>query len=485
MRKNVALTVILGLLSPVVIAQNIPLFTSDFTPEEFAARRAKVYDAIGKDAIALVQGASMPEGYTRFRQYNEFYYLCGVETPHAYLVMYGGQRRSVLYLPHRNDSRERFEGKQLNASDADEIQKLTGVDAVYGTDLLGEHLARVGWTNAAPPIYVPFQPSEGASMSRDLAVRVTGDQMGDPFDGRASRSGVLIGKIKERFPMFVVRDLSPILDDLRTIKSRAEIALIAKATRLSGLAMMEGMRSAEPGVFEYEIDAAAKYIFYRNGAQGEAYYSLIASGPNAPIGHYNANKRAMQTGEWLLFDFAPDVGYYMSDLTRMIPVGGSFTPSQRELYGFYLTCYKAILKAIKPNLTAADIYKEAVKEMDAAFQSTTFSKPLYKESCERFVDRFRQASERPPGSLGHWTGMATHDVGPRGTVYKPGMVFTIEPALVVREENINIRLEDLIVITEKGKDILSDFVPMEMDEIEKLMKEEGMVQRYPRDGGGR
>jgi Xaa-Pro aminopeptidase len=280
--------------------------------------------------------------------------------------------------------------------------------------------------------------------------------------------------------MFVVKDLTPILDELRSIKSPAEIAMISKATRLSGLAMIEAMRSAKPGVYEYEIDAAAKFLFYRNGAQGDAYYSLVASGPNAPIGHYHANKRAMQAGEWLLFDFAPDVGYYMSDLTRMIPVGGTFTPSQRELYSFYLVCYKAVLKAIRPNVTAADIYKDAVKEMDASLKRTTFSKPLYEEACKRFVERFRSASTNPPGSLGHWTGMATHDVGSRG-VYKPGMVFTIEPALVVREENINIRLEDLIVITEKGKDIVSDFVPMEMDEIEKVMKEEGILQRYPRD----
>lgn len=465
------------------MSQHAPYFTTDFPPEEFAGRRLRVAEAIGEQAVALVQGAAMPPGYTRFRQSNEFYYLCGVEVPHAYLLINGATKRTHLYLPHTNEGRERMEGPMLSAGRPDLVRTITGVDAVYGTDLLGEHLARLGWTGGATTVYTPFQPAEGASMSRDLAVRVTGDHMADPFDGRPSRVGMLIGKLQERFPMFGVKDLSPTLDELRTIKSERELALIRKATRLSGLAMMEGMRSTEPGVWEYEIDAAAKYIFYRNGAQGEAYYSLVASGPNSLIGHYNAGRRRMEAGDLLLFDFAPDVGYYMSDLTRMIPVGGSFTPGQRELYSFYLVCYTAILDAIGPGKTASDVFAKAVPVMEKELKARSFSKQLYADACSRFVEGFRRRSDRYGGSLGHWTGMATHDVGPRDPTYVPGMVFTIEPSLRVPEENINIRLEDLIIIIPSGREVVSAFVPMEMDEIESLMKEEGIVQRYPMDTG--
>ena len=470
-------------LTVVTVAQDIPLFTSDFPAEEFTQRRVRVYDAIGSNAVALAQGAPNAAGYTRFRQSNEFYYLCGLEVPHAYLLINGSQRQSTLFVPHRNEARERSEGKLLSAEDADEIKKFTGVDAVFGTDLLGEHLARMGWTGSVKEVYVAHQPAEGFAMSRDLAVRVMADHMADPFDGRPSREGVLIEKLKERFPMFSVKDLSPILDGLRSIKSPREIARMRKATRLSGLALIEGMRSTEPGIYEHELDGMAKYIYYRNGAQGEAYYSLIASGPNAMVGHYNAGKRKMRDGELLLFDFAPDVGYYMSDLTRMIPVSGTFNAWQRELYGFYLACYKSILGAIRPNLTGQQILQVAVKDMNKVLAQSKFSKPLYETACKTFVERFRMQSQNPRASLGHWTGMATHDVGEYGGVYKPGMVFTIEPALVVREEGINIRLEDLIVITETGCEVESRFVPMEMDAIEKTMKEEGMLQRYPRDAG--
>ena len=180
-------------------------------------------------------------------------------------------------------------------------------------------------------------------MSRDLATRAVADSSSDPWDGTASREGRLIEALRVRFPQFEVRDLTPALDRARLIKSAREIELIRKATRLSGLALMEAMRSTVPGISEYELDAVAKYVYYRNGAQGDAYYSLIASGPNAVFPHYNAGKRVMRDGELLLMDYAPDVGYYMSDVTRQWPVNGKFNGWQRELYGFYLECYKAIL----------------------------------------------------------------------------------------------------------------------------------------------
>ena len=181
-------------------------------------------------------------------------------------------------------------------------------------------------------------------------------------------------------------------------------------------------------------------------------------------------------------DFAPDVGYYMSDLTRMWPVNGKFSDSQRELYGFYLACYKAILKAIRPGLTAGAIKQTAVSEMERALDGVRFSKPIYENAARSFVENYKRGMNSPYTSLGHWVGMATHDVGPYGEPLRAGMVFTIEPALTVPEEKIYVRMEDLIVITDTGAEIVSDFVPMEIEAIEKLMREEGMLQRYPRDG---
>ena len=460
--------------------EGFSLFTTDFPPEEFAARRAAIYKAIGPDGLALLQGAPAPSGYTRFRQSNEFYYVTGIEVPHAYVLLDGATSRATLYLPHRNDRREMGEGKVLSAEDATEIQKLSGIDAVAGTDLLGQDLARVA-RSSGHVLFTPLSPAEGAAMSRDLAIRAVGDRAADPFDGTPSREGAMLQMLRARFPELELRDLTPTLDSLRLIKSAREIALIKRATRLSGLALMEAMRSAAPGQYEHELDAMAKFVFYRNGAQGEAYYSLIASGTNAWYPHYNAGKRQMRDGDFLLMDFAPDVGYYMSDVTRMMPVNGTFSPWQRELYGFYAAAYRTVLDAIHPGVTAQVIIQDAVTHMDGILAASKFSKPAYEAAARRFVGGYRAQAADPRASLGHWVGMATHDVGSDSGPLRAGMVFTIEPEMRVPEEKIYIRLEDLIVVTAAGKEIVSDFVPAEIDAVERLMKEEGMLQRYPKD----
>jgi Xaa-Pro aminopeptidase len=459
-------------------AQEAPLFTTDFPPEEFAQRRARVYDAIG-DSIAIVQGAPSPPGYSRFRQTNEFYYLCGIEMPNAYLLLDGRQRRASVYLPHRNERREHGEGKLLTAEDAELVKSLSGLDDVFGPDLLAEHVASFT-ARGGRVVHTPLIPAEGASMSRDLALRSVAEQGTDPWDGKASREGRFRELLQERFPALEVRDLAPVLDQLRLVKSPREIALIKKATRLASVALLEGMRSTEPGLYEHELDGMAKFVFYRHGAQGEAYYSLIASGPNAWYPHYNAGKRRMKDGELLLMDFAPDVGYYMSDVTRMWPVNGRFSPVQRELYGFYLACYRKILAAIRPGASAAGVVAEAAAGMDQIVASTRFSKPIYAAAARAFVKQYHESLQGYP-LIGHWVGMATHDVGGDAGAYRPGMVLTIEPQFRVPEEKIYIRLEDLIVITPTGIEVVSRDLPWEPDAIEKVMAETGILQRYPRD----
>jgi len=466
---------------PRLLAQvGYPLFSTDFPPEEFAKRRSAVYDAIGKNAVAILQGAPTPDGYTRFRQSNDFYYLSGVEVANAYLLLDPVERKTTIYLPHRNERRELGEGKVLSVEDLDEVKKASGLDAVFGPELLGEHLARILQRRAPLTVYTPLFPPEGGAESRDLALRRVAELGSDPWDGRPSRAGNFIRRLQDKFPNLAAADLSPILDDLRLIKSPREIQMIGRATKLSGLALLEGMRSTRPGQYERELDGLAKFVFYRNGAQGDAYYSLIASGQNAWWPHYNAGRRKMEDGDFLLMDYAPDVGYYMSDVTRMWPVNGTFAPWQRELYGFYLTCYEAILGAIRPGVDAATVMKDALKTMDRALATSKFSKDTYRKAAETFVKEYRDAAGKPDAALGHWVGMATHDDGPHSGPLKPGMVFTIEPALRVPEEKIYVRLEDLIVITDKGRDVLSDFVPRDIAGVEKVMKEEGLLERYPR-----
>ncbi len=481
MLRRVLLGLTCALALPLLAQEGFPLFTTDFPPEEFAARRAKVYEAIGADAFAVVQGAPSPAGYTRFRQSNDFYYLCGIEVPHAYLILDGASKKATLFLPDRNEGRERGEGKMLSAEDAEEVKKLSGVDAVASTEVLAEHIEGKYLRGGKRVLYTPLAPAELGSMSRDLALRFTADSASDPFDGRPSREGNFVRLVKERFPFFEIRDLTPTLDTLRLIKSERELAMIRKATKLAGLAILEGMRSTRPGQYEHELDGVGKFVFWRNGAQGDAYFSLIGSGKNAYWPHYNAGKRKMEDGDFLLFDYAPDYGYYMSDVTRMYPVNGKFSPWQRELYGFYLACYREILKAIRPGLTAQEVMQAAGKEMEKILATSKFSKETHRKGAEKFVADYNSAaSKEETAHLGHWVGMATHDDGPHKGPLKAGMVFTIEPALTVPEEKIYVRLEDVVFINETGAEVVSTDAPWDMDAIEKAMKEEGMLERYPR-----
>lgn len=479
--RTFSLTFSLFLAASALAQDGMHLFTGDFPPDEFAERRSKVFDAMGENAIVVLQGEPTQRGYTRFRQSNEFYYLTGVEVPHAYLLMDGTSRRSTIFLPHRNKGRERSEGKMLSAEDGTLVLELTGLDAVGAVEDLTGSLARYGRMSRPTTLYTLFAPAEGVAESRDLGMRRAADIAADAWDGQPSREARFVNLLRERFPGFEVVSVNPILDELRLIKSPREMELIRKATRLSGLGIMEAMRSVEPGQKEMELDAVAKYIYWRNGAQGDAYYSLIASSTNAYRPHYNAGTRIMQDGDFLLMDYAPDYEYYMSDVTRMMPVNGRFSPGQRELYGVYKQFYRAILNHIRPDVTAQQIKHEAVADMEQILSGWTFSKEIYQQAAKNFVTSYARSAENPNTRMGHGVGMATHDVGTFSGPLREGMVFTIEPALRVPEEEIYIRMEDLIIIHEDHAEIVSDFVPMEMEDIELLMMEEGILQKYPKE----
>jgi Xaa-Pro aminopeptidase len=469
----------------IAVAQAGRAFTSDFTIQEFAARRAKVYDAIGRDGLALMQGLPSVHSSAVFRQSNEFYYVTGVVVPQALVLLDGATRRTTLYLPKQDTRRAAVEGDLLSSDDPIKTASITGVDEVKSPEqLLDDLKAR----SAAKAIYVPYSPTEGSSESPDGARRRTVDAATDPWDGRIARENHLRELLKTRAPTLEQRDLSPILNEMRAHKSAAELAVINRATKIGGEAILEAMRSTVPGLAEYELDAVAQFVFVRHGAQGEAYRAIVASGPAAMNAHHRAGPKVMRDGELVLMDYCPDVAYYRCDITRQWPVTGKFSPVQRELYGFYLAVYEAVLYSIKPNITAQDVLKAALPKMDKILSATKFSKPIYENAGKQFVERYRRSAYPDSAAaaagraaiLGHAVGMATHDFGNGMGMLRPGMVFTIEPELRIPEEQIYIRLEDMIVITETGVKITSDFVPRSIAGVEKVMAETGLLQRYGR-----
>lgn len=447
-------------------------YQSDFPPEEFRARHARIFDRIAADAIAIVPGAPAAQGFQVFRQSNEFYYICGLETPHAYFLLNGRTRQTALYLPHTDPDRERNAGKLSSAEDADRVRDLTGVDAVFPIEEMSRHLSRLLVKTPVPEIYTPLLPAEGVESSRDELLYQQALIASDPWDGRPSREAWFVAQLRARFPAFSIRDLSPILDDLRLVKSEREIALIRKASQIAAWALLEAMKSSRPGVMEYQLDAAARYVYLTNGAKHEGYPSIIGGGTNAWMGHYFWNSDPLREGDMVLMDYAPDYRYYTSDVTRMWPVNGKYTPDQKAFATFILGYRNALISRIKPGVTAEAVLKDARVEMKAALDKLSFTKPYYRAAAEKALDF--------AGHLSHPVGMTVHDVGVyRKKPFVEGQVFSIDPMLWVPEEEKYVRMEDVIVVTRTGAENFTDFLPADPDEIERIMAQPGIVQQYP------
>lgn len=482
MKRTLIGGLLLLLCAPAAQAQ--ALFTDSLPPQEFADRRARLMEKIG-DGIAVLQGTTETGNAKKFRQGNQFYYLTGVEVPRAILLVDGKTKTSSLFLPPRDERKERSEGPILTPGP--DAVRLTGLDAVEPRDRFEAALKRAA--SAPRAAYLPFRPEVlGGASASDPRERWTASAL-DPWDGGRPRESLFIDKVKAAAPALAVQDLDPLVDALRFVKSPREIELIRESTRIAGLALMEGMRSARTGMFEYELEAIADYVFKAHNSQGIAYYALVAAGRNSSYPHYHAAQTQTRDGDLVLFDYAPDYEYYASDVTREFPINGRFSPAQRDLYGIYLKLYQSLMTSIKPNVPVRDILTEAIGKMDAAIAGHTFTDAKYKEAAGRFVENYRRrlnppppapgTTPRPGGTIGHTVGMEVHDVNtPHGDVLVPGMVFTIEPALTIPEDRVYVRLEDVILMTETGYENLSAFVPVEIDAIEKLMAEIGMFEKY-------
>lgn len=454
-------------------AQERHYHQSDFSKQEFAARRASLFDRIGANAIAIVQGARGAGDFNIFRQSNEFYYLSGVETPHAYLLLDGRTRTTTLYLPHRDADRERNEGKTLSVEDEDLVRGLTGIESVRSLESLSLDLSGKGLLRPpAPLLYTPLSPAETGTDSRDELLSEQARVASNPWDGLASREARFRALLHARMPQFEIRDLSPTLDAMRTIKSPQEIEVIRRATHIAGLAIMEAMRSTEPGVHEYQLDAAAKYVFYMHGARADGYASIIGGGSNAYLGHYFRKTDPLVRGDMVLMDYAPDYRYYTSDVARMWPVSGAHSQDQRTLADFILAYRDALLEYIRPGVTSDFVLDSAARDMQRYLAGKVFANPAHLHAVTEAL-KFR-------GHFQHPVGMAVHDVGlVRGVALQPGMVFTIDPMIWIHEEKRYIRIEDVVVVTASGVENLSAFVPSTPDAIERTMAEQGVIQLRP------
>ncbi len=413
-----------------------------YTKEEFMRRRAALMEEVSDGIIVLFGDATSQSG-AHFRQDNDFYYFCGREDVNAILIMIPRMKQTILFLPQTSEREDMFHGINL-LKDPDAKEK-TGLSSIQSLDLFDEYLAR--WSGRMDnKLHVRLSPRDTVDMARYEYKLFQARKNRIFYNDQISLDNYRVNKLEERYPFCEFKDVTPFIDAMRVIKSPEEIEVLRRNGKLSAEAVKQAMLAGKPGVYEYEIEAAAMAVILRHGARRFAYPPIVGSGPNSCILHYAENSRKVEDGDIILMDFGGDLDYMCMDISRTWPAMGKFTDEQREVYTIALEVQKASIEAYRPGVTAADVQKYVAKKMKEMGINTRGQR----------------------GGIGHGVGMATHDVGPM-SLLREGMVFAIEPGLYYPEKNLGVRIEDTVLITKDGCEVLSKDVPKEIADVEKLL----------------
>ncbi len=449
MRRLVLLALLL--FPPTAAAQ-------DFDKAEFAARRAKLLATI-PDGIAVILGGVEHPYPLRFRQSPDFYYLTGLEEPGTVLVLNGVTKNAAVFAVQRPE----FGGPSVTPRlrDLEGAQERYGL-AVQPMESFYAFLGLMGSNAAVKKLYLQLTPPDEQIQARFEAQLFAAQALDHPLFGQPQPYAVAIDRIRQAASHLQTADVSPLLDELRWVKSPYEITRLRRSGRMGAEATAEAIRSTRPGMYEYEIAAAAQYVSTRLGADGDAFPPIVPSGPLTPIVHYMENRRQIQAGEIVYIDYGSDWEYYTSDITRTWPVSGRFTAEQEKMYHCVLEARNAIIAAIKPGATLNGL-KDAAEQV--------YQRHGYRNE---FLGTGRY--------IGHFVGISVHDVGGISGAwldkpFVPGVVFNVEPILQFPERKLHLRLEDTVVLTEKGAENLTAAVPAEVAPLYALIRETGVNAR--------
>jgi len=439
MRKKTFSSLVVGFLMLLLLFS----LSSAYSRTELERRRLALMDSV-KEGLIILFASPGNSGAGHFRQDNDFYYLAGSEDAGAILVLNASTRESFLFVPQKTDREKMFEGG--NSLDDPEAKEKLGLKAIYPVSYFEEFLARVA-ARPEPVVYVRLSPGDTISEARSEVALFSARQRRNPFNALPSLDQFRVERFRKYYPGFQLKDITPYLDALRLIKSPEEIEVLRRNGKISAEAIKKAMLASRPGAYEYELEAAALEVVLKNGGRGPAYPPIIGSGPNTCILHYEKNSRQMKAGELVLMDFGGELEYLTMDITRTWPVSGRFTEEQKKVYRVVLEVQKACIEAFRPGVTARDVQEYVAKKMKEKGLDTMGLK----------------------GGLGHLVGLCVHDVQPAELVLKEGMVMAIEPALYFPEKNLGVRIEDTVLITKDGCEVLTADVPKEIEEIEALL----------------
>jgi Xaa-Pro aminopeptidase len=409
---------------------------------EYQARRVKLRGAV--DAPVVLFGYTGSEDASEvavFFQEPNFYYVSGHDEPGAALVLIpdavaGKQQdgpHEILFLPARNLGQEKWEGPKIGPDDPG-VAAQTGFEAVEPLAHLKGELQKLAKTYTNIYTVLPPKTEEGYPHFTESAA-----------------------KIRDAAPKFALKDLAPALYAMRQVKSAGELALLQKAIDLSVDAHLDAFQQMRPGLFEYQIAARMKEIHEWGGCAREAYAPIVGTGFNSTVLHYSALNDEIKDGDLVVIDVGGEYGGYAADITRTLPANGKFTPRQREIYEIVLGAQNAAIATIKPG---ARLYTGANSTMQVSYD---YIKTHGHDKSGQPLNKYYIHG------VSHHLGLDVHDPGDRDRPLEPGMVVTVEPGIYIPEENLGVRIEDDVLVTREGSQILTARLPRTVDEIEKQM----------------
>lgn len=420
----------------------------------FIDNRKNLVSRLKPNSIVVIHANDiMPtnaDGTMLFKQNSDLFYLTGVDQEETILILAPDhpdeKMREILFLRETNEEIAIWEGHKLTKAE--------------GQETSGIH--RISWNQEfEKALYTLLAETEHIYLPSNEHIRNASlvETANDRF----------VKWCMNKFPLYRYERLAPIIYDLRTVKSDTEIRLIEHACHITELGFRRILETVRPGVWEYEVEAEYAHVFLSNRSRGFAYAPIIAGGPNACVLHYIDNNQQLQEGELMLMDVGAEYANYNADMTRTIPVSGRFSKRQRQVYDAVLRVKTQATDLLQPGNSIPEYHKAVGEFMTAELVELGL---LDKEEVKN-QDPDRPAYKRYfMHGTSHHLGLDVHDVASVYATFKPGMVFTVEPGIYIREEGIGVRLEDNIVITAQGHMNLMRNIPIHAEEIEDLMNED-------------
>jgi Xaa-Pro aminopeptidase len=423
----------------------------------FIENRKKFTDQLAQNSVAIFHSNDeMPRNGDLnfpFRQQSDLFWLSGIDQEQTILVIAPNhplpEYREILFLKKTNEHIAVWEGHKYTKAEA---RDTSGIQNIY-------------WVEDMPAILPVL-------MHHSSVVYVNLNENDRFVSEVVYRDERKAGELKSKYPNHRYERSGPIMSGLRAIKSDKEVKLLRQACDITNKAFRRVLQFTRPGVMEYEIEAEIIHTFLNNRATGHSYYPIIASGASACVLHYNDNNKECKDGDVILLDFGAEYANYAADLTRSIPVNGKFTKRQRDVYNAVLRVLKAATKMLVVGNTIPKYHEEVGRVMEQELIGLGL------------LDKAEVAKQDPKLPLykkyfmhgtSHFLGLDVHDIGNRYLPMQAGMVFTCEPGIYIPEENLGIRIENDILITEKGPVDLMAEIPIEADEIEELMAKQNVA----------